>query len=347
VPHGACCIRRRTLLFILIPRVKCAVISLMSEAPAVSVIMAVYNVAGYIVAAVESVLAQTFPDFELIIVDDGSTDGTLQLLGRFESDARMRVVSEPHRGLPFPVCAGIEIAQAPYLAFLDGDDLWERGKLERHVEFFRRHPSADLTFSWSRIVDEQGRDMGLTSRLWTGPISFSELLTDNVIGNGSALMLRREAFLAAGGIDTSLPLCYDVDLWLRISLLRPDNLRAIPEFLTYYRRRPGQLTCNVELMEKNFERVLERARALAPEMAARVQKKAHSNMQRFFAFGSYQNGDYPASLRLLWQSLRAAPLSFLADARNWKMTAAALAGLALPRRWHTFLVRATLPARRA
>ena len=71
--------------------------------------------------------------------------------------------------MPFPVCRGIELAQAPYVAFLDGDDLWAPRKLERHVEFFETHPGVDLTFSWSRIVDEQARDTGLTSRLWKGP----------------------------------------------------------------------------------------------------------------------------------------------------------------------------------
>ncbi len=319
----------------------------MGDTPAVSVVMPAYNLESYIGPAVESVLAQTFSDFELIVVDDGSTDGTLQCLNRFQGDPRIRIVSEPHRGMPFPVCRGIELAQAPYVAFLDGDDLWAPRKLERHIEFFASHPGADLTFSWSRIVDEQTRDTGLTSRLWTGSVSFAQLLADNVIGNGSALVVRREALWAAGGIDNSFPCCHDVDFWLRVALLRPGNLHAIPEFLTLYRRRPGQLTRNVELMEKNFERVLERARALAPEQVARVEMKARCNMQRFFAFGCYQNGDYSSSLRFLQRSLSAAPVGFLTDARNWKMTAAALAGLALPRRWHNFLVRTTTGPRRA
>ena len=318
----------------------------MGDRPAVSVIMPAYNLANYIVEAVESVRAQTFADFELIIVDDGSTDGTLQCLNRFQDDPRIRVLPEPHRGMPLPVCRGIELAQAPYVAFLDGDDLWAPRKLERHVEFFETHPGVDLTFSWSRIVDEHGRDTGLTSRLWRGPLSFSQLLADNVVGNGSALMVRREALLAAGGVDSSLPCCHDVDFWLRVALLRPGNLYAIPEFLTFYRRRPGQLTRNVELMEQNFERVLDRARTLAPSEVARVEKKARCNMQRFFAYGSYQNSDYPAALRFLRRSFSAAPIGFLADVRNWKMTAAALAGLALPRSWHNFLVQTVLRSRR-
>ena len=319
----------------------------MGDRPAISVVMPVYNVASYVAAAIESVLAQTFPDFELIIVDDGSTDETLQCVSRFQHDPRIRVIAEPHRGAPYPLCRGIDLARAPYIAFLDGDDLWESHKLERHLAFFESHPGVDLTFSWSRIIDEQGRDTGITSRLSKGAVSFAQLLTDNVIGNGSSLVVRRDALIAAGGVDPSLPVCYDFDAWLRVALIRPDNLQAIPEFLTFYRRRPGQLTLNVVLMETNFERVVERSRALAPTQVARVEKKARCNMQRFFAYGSYQNGDYPAALRFLRRSLSAAPIGFLADVRNWKMTAAALAGLALPRSWHNFLVQTVLRSGRA
>ena len=319
----------------------------MPVAPAVSIVMPAYNVAEYIGAAVESVQAQTFADFELLVVDDGSTDGTLRALRAFESDPRIKVLAEPHRGMPLPVCTGIAAAQGKYIAFLDADDLWAPGKLQRHVEFFEQNPGVDLTFSWSRIVDEQGRDTGLTSRTWEGPVSFAELLADNVIGNGSALIVRREALAAAGGIEPTLAFCHDIDFWLRVALLRPGNLRAIPEFLTFYRRRPGQLTRKIEPMENSFERVLERARKLAPDVVRRVEKKARCNMQRFFAFGSYQNGDYSGALVLLKRSFTAAPFGFLADIRNWKMTAAALAGLTLPQRWHSLLIRATLRSGRA
>jgi glycosyltransferase involved in cell wall biosynthesis len=315
--------------------------------PTISVLMPAYNVASYVVPAIESVLAQTFRDFELVVVDDGSTDGTLERASRFQCDSRVRVIAETHRGMPYPICRGVELTQAPYIALLDGDDLWAPTKLERHSDFFESHPNADLTFSWSRIVDEHGHYTGLTSRAWRGSISFRELLMDNVISNGSSLVVRRDALLAAGGIDASLPVCYDIDTWLRVALLRPENVHAIPEFLTFYRRRPGQLTCNVPLMETNFERVLERLRAIAPQQVASVEEKARCNMQRFFAYGSYQNGDFASALRFLRRSLVAAPVGFLADIRNWKMTAAALAGMALPRRWHSLLVQTLLRSGRA
>jgi len=252
-----------------------------------------------------------------------------------------------HRGMPHPLMDVIEWAQAPYLAFLDADDFWSPLKLERHVHFFQQHPEVDLTFSWSRFVDEHGRDTGLTSRMCRGAISFSELLADNVIGNGSTLVVRREAFLEAGGIDPSMPTCYDVEFCLRMALLRPGNLCAIPELLTSYRRRPGQLTGNIPLMEQGFEHMIEKMRALEPSQVGSKHRQSRSNMRRFFAFRSFQEGRYAESLRRLGRSFREAPAEFLTDKRNWQMIAAAASGLLLPSSWHGYLLRATLRTTRA
>jgi len=318
----------------------------MGTFPAVSVVTSSFNVAHYIGQAMHSALAQTFRDFELIVVDDGSTDGTLDIVRQI-SDSRIRLEPRAHQGAAASLAHGIALARAPYLAFLDSDDFWNPAKLERHVRFLDSHPAVDLTFSWSRIVDEFGRDTGLTSRLWNGSIACAQLLADNVIGNGSSPVFRREALLAAGGIDTTFPGCYDLDAWLRMSLLRSGNLVAISEFLTFYRRRPGQLTADVPMMERSFNRLIEKMRALAPEDVARAEKNARSNMQRFFAYGRYQADDYPGALRTVAQSFCQAPATFLGDSRNWKMTAAALAGLVLPQRVHGYLTRAALRMKRA
>ena len=318
----------------------------MPAPPRVAIVMTAYNVADYIGAAIESALAQTFSDFELLVVDDGSTDDTPQIAGAI-ADARLRVVRSPHRGAAAQLREGIALTQAHYLALLDGDDLWSPTKLERHVQFLDAHPEADLTFSWSRIIDEHGRDTGLASRHWNGPISFDELLADNVIGNGSALVLRRYALTAAGGIDPAFSAYYDLDAWLRMAARRPGSLWAIPEFLTFYRRRAGQLTSDVPALEQDFDRLIRKAHDLAPRVVAQVEKQARSNMRRFFAYGWYQAGDYAKSVRTLAGSLACAPKTFLADRRNYQMGAAALSGLLLPARLHGYITRAALRVARA
>ncbi len=318
----------------------------MGDAPVVSVVMTAYNVAPYIGAAIESALAQTFGDFELLVMDDGSTDGTVRIAEEFE-DARVHVVRSPHRGAAMQLRHGIEQTRGPYVALLDADDLWSPHKLERHVQFMDAQPRADLTFSWSRVMDEDGRDTGLTSRLWNGPISFSELLADNSIGNGSALVFRREALVAAGGIDAAFAACYDLDAWLRIGALRPGNLWAIPEFLTFCRRRPGQITSDVALIERSFELLLQKARWFAPRAVALVEGRARSNMQRVCAYGWYQAGCYGRALGAMTRSLRRAPRVFFSDRRNWEMAVAALSGLLLPAGLHRRITGGALRARRA
>ena len=305
----------------------------MGDSPAVSVVMTAYNVAPYIGAAIQSALAQTFRDFELMVLDDGSTDGTLRIAERIE-DARVRVVRSPHRGAALQLRRGIEQTRGPYVALLDADDLWSPDKLEQHVQFLDAQPRADLTFSWSRIIDEDGRDTGLTSRLWNGPISFSELLADNAFGNGSALVFRREALVAAGGIDTAFAACYDLDAWLRIGALRPGNLWAIPEFLTFCRRRHGQITSDVAVIEQSFELLMQKARWFAPRAVALVEGRARSNMQRFCAYGWYQAGSYARAFGTMTRSLRRAPRVFFSDRRNWEMAVASLSGLLLPAGLH-------------
>src|SRR5579872_4513425 len=111
----------------------------MGDSPAVSVVMTAYNVAPYIGAAIQSALAQTFRDFELMVVNDGSTDGTLRIAEQFQ-DRRVRVVRSPHRGAAMQMRHGIEQTSGAYVALLDADDLWSPHKLEQHVRFLDAQP---------------------------------------------------------------------------------------------------------------------------------------------------------------------------------------------------------------
>ena len=295
--------------------------------------MAAYNVADYIGAALKSALAQTFRDFELFVMEDGSTDETADVAARF-SDPRISIIRGAHLGAAAELRDGIARSRGKYLAFLDADDLWDQKKLARHVDFLESHGAADLTFSWSRIIDESGVETGLTSPPWLGPVSFSELLADNVIGNASALVFRREALADAGGIDPTLEAYFDLDACLRIGALRQGNLWAIPEFLTLHRRRAGQITEDIEKLDRSFEQLLQKAKWFAPRAAAMVEPVARANMQRRCAYGWYEAGDYWKSLATMTRSLRRDPRTFSADRRNWNMTAASLKRALLPRALH-------------
>ncbi len=303
--------------------------------------MAVYNVAPFVGEAIQSALNQTYSDFELIVVDDGSTDGTQEIVASI-SDPRIRILRVPHVGAPAALNAGFQIARGEFLGILDGDDRWHPSKLKKHIDFLDTHPSADLTFSWSRIIDENGNDTGHHAKRWTGPISLPELLVDNVIANGSAVVLRSAALRSAGPFDLSLGGCYDLDAWLRIARIRPNNLCAIAEDLTDYRRRPGQLTKQTRLMEQGWLTLIDNIVRLEPSLATTAAPASRVNLYRFLSYVNHENGDFRESRRCGRLSFSSDPARFLTDYRNWGLLAIIGSGLFLPARIHRAVIAAAI-----
>jgi len=291
--------------------------------------MPTYDGGAFVGKALESALRQTLADFELIAVDDGSSDDTVEQIRRHR-DARIRLVEGPHRGAPAAMNSARPLLRGRYVAFLDQDDLWMERKLERHAAFFESHPEVDLSFDWSDHIDAADREIGLHPRRWRGPISFRELFVDFVIGNTSSIVVRRAALERVGGLDIDLPAHPDLDFCLRVALLRPGNVHAIPERLTLYRRHPGQLSRDWPLMWEDWERMREKLRGRVPEDVAAVEGRAASNELRYLAYLAYEAESFADALRLMAQGLRRAPGAFLVDSRNWRMGAAALSAMALP-----------------
>lgn len=284
--------------------------------PLVSVVMAVRNVKRYVLEAIESVLRQTMPDFELIVVDDGSTDGTPGVVGGIH-DARLHLVTLPHQGIAGSLNHGVSLARGRYVALLDGDDLWADGKLKQHVAFMESTSSADLTFSRSELVTQSGARMRLTTRFARGPVSFERMFVDNVVGNGSSVVLRREALIETGGFDESLRAGQDVDMWLRIALRRPANIFCIPAVLTYYRRREGQITREWRLMQSVMIEVLARYARAMPDRVGKLERVALCNLNRYLAALAYETGDFACAARLLARSFLESPRTFLLNARSY------------------------------
>jgi glycosyltransferase involved in cell wall biosynthesis len=304
----------------------------------ISVIITAYNVARFIREAVDSALAQTRRDIEVIVVDDGSTDGSADLLCDLD-DPRLRVVRESHGGSAAARNAGLRLASGELVAFLDGDDRWAPRNLERQAAFLESHPDVDITFGHSLVIDEGGRSLGFKSSSCAGPVSFSQLLRVNEIGNGSCLLLRREALDRAGWFDTALPACVDFDVWLRVASLRPGNLVAIPEVLTFYRRREGQISGKWRRMEASYLQVLERLRRVAPLEVEREENRNRAGRYRYYARLAREAGEAGTAARLLATAFCWAPLWLIADSRTWLIGGAIVCRLLLPRAWYLWAMR--------
>jgi len=308
----------------------------MPAAPRVSVIVPAYNVAPYIRQAVESALRQTLASLEVIVVDDGSTDGTVAQLSGL-ADPRLRLIEQRHAGVCASRNTGVGLACAPYIGFLDGDDLWLPEKLGRHLAVLETRPEIDLTFSLSRVIDEAGVELHYMPVHRGGVTGFRELLAESPIRNGSTVVLRREALLRAGPFDPALSPCEDCEMWLRVARLRPGNVYCVPEPLTLYRRRPGQLTSDRDLFWAGWLRVLEKTRRLAPEEVRGVVARASSHISHCFAVLAYEEGELGEAVRLLWLSVREAPHRRLVRPGTWLLAAACVSRGLLPARVHQSL----------
>jgi glycosyltransferase involved in cell wall biosynthesis len=174
-------------------------------------------------AAVESVLAQSFPDFELIVVDDGSTDGTAGRLARLRS--RLRILSTPRKGVSAARNTGVSQSLGHYLAFLDSDDLWRPGKLARQTAFMVEHPEVRICQTEEIWIRNGIRvNPKAVHRKPSGDIFARSL--DLCLVSPSAVMMTRELFQRLGGFDETLPVCEDYDLWLRVAAKEPVPLIA-------------------------------------------------------------------------------------------------------------------------
>jgi glycosyltransferase involved in cell wall biosynthesis len=211
--------------------------------PAISVAMSVYNNAAFLDQAVESILAQSFGDFEFLIVDDGSNDGSSEILDTYAArDRRIRIIRQENRGLIASLNRLLDEARAPLIARMDGDDISLPLRFERQIAFLEAHPDHGVVGSWSRDIDASGRTRAGEFR--EPPTSHEALVARADKGPllaHSSVMMRSEVVRQAGGYRAAFRHCEDYDLWLRLS--ERTKLCSLPERLLLYRHSLGQVSC--------------------------------------------------------------------------------------------------------
>ena len=184
----------------------------------VSIVLPVFNRSQWVCEAVDSVLAQTLQDFELIVVDDGSTDKTPDALGRYGD--RIRLLRQQNRGVSAARNRGVRSAGGRWIAFLDSDDLWRAEKLAKQTAFLAGRPAARICQTEEVWIRNGARvNPGRRHRKPSGDIFTASLALCLV--SPSAVMMEKSLFMETGGFDESLPAAEDYDLWLRISLRHP------------------------------------------------------------------------------------------------------------------------------
>jgi glycosyltransferase involved in cell wall biosynthesis len=184
--------------------------------PIISVIIPAYNAEKTIKETIQSVLNQTWQDFELLIINDGSQDATLEVIESIQ-DPRIKIFSYPNAGSSASRNRGIAIAKGEYISFIDADDLWTADKLEAQYKALQENSQAAVAYSWTDHIDESGQFLRSgPQQSFTGDV-YARLLLEDFIGNGSNPLIRAQAFAEVGDFDESLAHSEDWDLWLRLA----------------------------------------------------------------------------------------------------------------------------------
>ncbi len=214
----------------------------MATAPAISVLMSVYNGAAHLYPAVRSILDQDFADFEFVIVNDGSTDGSGVVLKRLAaSDSRIRLIDRENRGLVASLNEMLFAAKAPLLARMDCDDIAMPERFSKQVEYLTAHPDIGILGSNTHDLDENGRIISATDSYPLTPAEAMAQLKDSPPLCHPSVMMRTDLIRKLGGYREAFRHAEDYDLWLRAS--RVTDIANLPDRLLLYRRSASQISC--------------------------------------------------------------------------------------------------------
>lgn len=271
----------------------------------VSVIICNYNYGQFLREAVDSALAQTHPADEVLVVDDGSTDGSREVLRHYGD--RIRLLFQENRGVSAARNTGIANSGGELIAFLDSDDAWLPTKLERQVEWFE-DPTVGMVYTGLRYVDENGDSLGTSPTGSRGHVleDLALLRVPGVPASGSSAVVRRSCLETVGPFDESLSTSADWDLWRRIACRY--TIELTPEPLVLYRQHGSAMHRNVEGFEHDMLRAFE---AMFEDDAARevhpLKRRCYGRLYLTFA-GSYLHArGIRKSLHYLWAGLSSWP----------------------------------------
>lgn len=226
-----------------------------ADQPLVSIVMATYNSAPYLPEAISSVINQSYPHWEMHIINDGSTDNTAEVIRPFLADARIIYHEQENTGQARAKNRGLRAARGEFIAFLDADDKWSHDKLEKQLPVFTAHPEAGLVHTNVMLITESGEPLGSPQRSYPQGWISGDLLIDNRV-NGMASILRRECLEQVGLFDESLSMGIDYDMWLRISARY--QILFLDEVTYFYRQWAGQMSHRYEERMDNAIRIMEK-----------------------------------------------------------------------------------------
>jgi glycosyltransferase involved in cell wall biosynthesis len=287
--------------------------------PLISVIIPAYNGEETIRETIESVLNQSFKDFEILVINDGSQDATLDIINSIK-DFRLKVFSYSNAGQAVSRNRGFSQSSGEFIAFLDADDLWTPTKLEAQLKALQDNPQAAVAYSWSDFIDEKGQFLRGASRSTLSGDVYAKLLLTDFLDNGSNPLIRRQALIEVGGFDETLTPAEDWDMWLRLAARYHFVLVPAPHIL--YRQSANSESSNLLRMESACVRVIKSAFKQAPDSLQHLKRHSFANIYKYLIFKcfdrSVKRSRALVAAKFLWGAVRNEP-SLLQKRITWKV----------------------------
>lgn len=264
--------------------------------PKVTVIIPAYNSMKFLPRTIDSVLSQTFQDYEILIVNDGSEDDIENWVKTID-DNRVRLISQANQGQSAARNVGICQSKGDYIAFLDSDDLWHPQKLEKQVDILDKNPEVGLVYTWVARLNTEDEILKIVWRFSEEGNVWEKLIHGNTIACGSVPMVRRSCIKKVG-LFSKFPFgCEDWDFWLRIAAEYP--FRVIKEVLVYYRSNPSSLSQTapegmkkrLNNMEISFTQIIESAFDNAPSKYHHLKPKSLASAYMHIAWMALNHFD--------------------------------------------------------
>src|SRR5215208_1756864 len=291
----------------------------MATAPTISVLMSVYNGEKYLAEAVESILAQTLADFEFIIIDDGSKDGSLAILQKYAArDSRIRLTSRANQGLTRTLNEALSQARGEFIARMDSDDVARPDRFENQIRFLREHPEIVCAGGYFELIDDEVRLLTLLKP----PTDDAEIQRQALAGHGAichpSAMIRREALERINGYDTDFMTAQDLDLWLRLGEI--GKLANVPVPVLRFRLHESSVSESKRHEQRESARMAcERAWKRRGITNGRFEAdepwrpgKDRASRQRFalqYGWWAFNSGERRTAVHYAKQAIKAKPLS--------------------------------------
>lgn len=246
----------------------------MTRNPLISVITPTYNRANYLHEAIDSVLNQSYSNFEHLIIDDGSTDNTEELVACYLNSQKVRYFYQENQGQSVARNKGVTQAKGEFICFLDSDDRWKLHKLKASLAAFEQHPEVDVVYGDYEFIDQHGKKLKLKNMpRYSGRIS-KELIKDNCVSMNTT-MVRAKTVKAIGGFSSHVKVADDYDLWLRLSA--KSKFLYLPEVLADYRVMKNQISYDTKRRLDSNTEIITRFLESNPDLLSATEQKEALN----------------------------------------------------------------------